>query len=177
MPESRLKKAGQFIGGGAIAILVPLIGLFLILVMARGMVWASDKLMPWLSIATLMTLVIVILLLLPMCLFRKTRGIGGVGCVYASWVFGAELWAYSCLFVVSSWGYVALIIGLFFAGVGVVPVAFLSSVLHSEWSVLGELTFSTVLMFGTRAFGLWMVAKVDRAAREEEDVAVVDYLG
>jgi len=50
-------------------------------------------------------------------------------------------------------------------------------VLHSEWSVLGELTFSTVLMFGTRAFGLWMVAKVDRAAREEEDVAVVDYLG
>ena len=103
MPESRLKKAGQTIGGRAVVILIPTIGLLLIVLMARGIVWATDKLMPWLLIATGITILIVIFVLPPMCLFRKARGLGGVGCVYASWVFGTELWAYSCLFVVHAW--------------------------------------------------------------------------
>jgi hypothetical protein len=110
-----------------------------------------------------------------MCLLRKTRVLGGVGCVYASWVFGAELWAYSCLFVVYAWGYGALIVGLFFAGVGVVPVAILASLFHREWSVLLELIFSIVLTFGTRAFGIWMVTKADRAARAAEEAALLEY--
>jgi hypothetical protein len=90
---SRLKKTGLFIGGGAVAILVPVIGLFLIALFLRGMVWISNKAMPWLVIATGITILIVIFVLLPMCLFRKTRGLAGVGCVYASYIFGVGLWA------------------------------------------------------------------------------------
>lgn len=175
MPESRLKKAGWFVGGGALAVLVPVIVLFLIALFLRGMVWISDKAMPWLVIATGITILIIVLVLLPMCLFRKTRGTGGAGCVYASYVFGLELWAYSCLFVVSAWGYAALVIGLFFAGVGVVPVAILAALFHREWSVLLELIFSIVLTFGTRAFGLWMASRADRAAWEAEEAALADY--
>ena len=169
MSESRLKKSGEFIGGGAIAILLPLTILFLIVLFVRGMVWMSEKALPWLLTASEISILVVIIILLPMCLFRKTRGLGGLGCFYASYVFGLELWAYSCLFVVSTWGYVALIIGLFLAGVGVVPVAMLSALFHGEWTSLLELILSVVLTFGTRAFAFWMLAKADRAAREAED--------
>ena len=166
MPESRAKRVGQTIGGGALVILVPLLGLFLIALLIRGMVWISDKAMPWLNIAAGVTLLVLLFVLLPMSAFRKTRGIGGVGCIYASYVFGVELWAYSCLFVAYTWGYVALGIGLVFAGVGVVPVALLAALFRREWSVLWELIFAVLLTFGTRSFGLWMVGKADRDAEE-----------
>lgn len=175
MPESRLQKFGQALGGGALVILVPVIIVFLIALSLRGVVWISNKAILWLDIATGITFLVVTLILLPMCAFRKTRGLGGVGCVYASYVFGLELWAYSCLFVVYTWGYVALFVGLFFFAVGVVPMAILASLFHREWSVLWELIFSIVLTFGTRAFGLWIVSKSDRAARGADEAVLVDY--
>ena len=126
--ESRLKKAAWNIGGGAIMLVVFAVVLFLIALLLRGMVWVSDKAMPWLVWASTITLLICIFILLPLCIFRKARPIAGVAYYYASYVFGIMLWAYSCLFTVSTWGYGALAIGLIFLGVGVVPVALLSAI-------------------------------------------------
>ena len=56
------------------------------------------------------------------------------------------------------------------------PVAILAALFHREWPVLGELIFSIVLTFGTRAFGLWMVSKAEGGAREDvEAAALADY--
>ncbi len=160
--ESRFKKAAISAGGFAIPIVICL-GLFLILLLLRGMVWASDKLMPWLMTASGIALLICIFILLPMSAFSRSRAWAGVGCYYASFVFGAMLWAYSCLFVVFNWGYGALAVGLIFAGVGVLPVALLAALFHAEWSVLLELVFGIMLTFGTRVFGTWLISKAGRA--------------
>jgi hypothetical protein len=127
--ESRLKKAFG-VGGYAVGLIVVGLGLFLIALLLRGMVWASDKLMPWLVTASGITLLICIFILVRLCMFRRSRPWAGVGYYYASYVFGTMLFAYSCLFVVFAWGYGALAIGLIFAGIGVVPVAVLAAMLQ-----------------------------------------------
>jgi hypothetical protein len=132
----------------------------------RGMVWAADKLMPWLITGSGIGLLICIFIFLPLCIFRQTRPWAGVGYVYASYVFGLMLWAYSCLFVVYAWGYGALAIGLVFAGVGVVPVALLAAIFHAEWSVLLEVVVGVVLTFGTRFLGLWLTTPKHETAQE-----------
>jgi hypothetical protein len=169
--ESKLKKAVFGVGGYAIGLIVICVVLLLIALMMRGMVWASDKMMPWLISASGIALLICIFIFLPLCIFRRTRPWAGVGYVYASLVFGIMLWAYSCLFVVYAWGYVALGIGLIFAGVGVVPMALLAALFRGEWSVLWEVVFGIVLTFGTRFLGLWLT----EVKQECEEEALVDY--
>ena len=59
-----------------------------------------------------------------------------------------------------------VIIGLAFAGVGIVPVAMLAELLYGEWQVLFGFVILIVLTFGLRALGFWLAKKVDeRAAR------------
>ena len=120
------------------------------------MVWVSDKVLPWLLTISKYTIGICIFVLLPLCIFRKLRPYVGVAFVYASLVFGAMLWAYSCLFAFDVWGYGGLIIGLIFAGVGVIVIAFLAAVLHAQWWVLLDLVVGIVLTFGTRLLGAWL---------------------
>jgi hypothetical protein len=172
--ESRLKKAAIGAGGYAIGLIVVVLGLFLLALLLRGMVWASDKLMPWLVKASGIALLICIFIFLPMSLFRRLRALAGMGCYYASYVFGSMLFAYSCLYVVFAWGYMALAIGLIFAGVGVVPVAFLAAIFHGEWLAFWELVFGIVLTFGTRGFALWLITKAERDAQAEYALANED---
>jgi hypothetical protein len=169
--ESKLKKAAFGVGGYAVGLIVICVVLFFIALLLRGMVWASDKMMPWLVTASGIALLVCICIFLPLCIFRRTRPWAGVGYVYASYVFGLMLWAYSCLFVVYAWGYGALAVGLIFAGVGVVPVALLAAIFHAEWSVLLELVVSIVLTFGTRFLGLWLTTPKQEAGEE----VLVDY--
>jgi hypothetical protein len=169
--ESKLKRAAVGVGGYAIGLIVICVVLFLVVLLLRGMVWASDKMMPWLVTASGIALLVCIFIFLPLCIFRKTRPWAGVGYVYASYVFGLMLWAYSCLFVVYAWGYGALAVGLIFAGVGVVPVALLAAIFHAEWAVLLEVVVGIVLTFGTRFLGLWLTTP----KQETEEEGLVDY--
>jgi hypothetical protein len=79
------------------------------------------------------------------------------------------------------WGYGGLIVGLVFAGIGVVPVAFLATIFNGYWHQLGELVFATVLTFGTRAFSLYLASKVssypERADSEQEPIEVEGQVG
>jgi hypothetical protein len=148
--KSRLKDAAYWALGLAI-----MAGVFLLIaLLMRGIVWASDKALPFLLLAGGRTFDVCFFVFLPFCIFRKTRPWAGLGFVLASYVFGTALWAFSCIVVVGHWGYVGLIVGLLFAGVGVLPVAFLASLFHAEWYVVLELTIGLVLTFFTRFVGL-----------------------
>lgn len=161
--ESRLKKAGTFALGLAI-----MAGVFLLIaVFLRGIVWASEKALPWLIDAGRIAFDICVLGLLPLCIFRRTRPWAGLGFYIASFVFGTVLLAFSCLVAVQIWGYGGLIFGLLLAGVGVVPVAFLASLFHAAWGLLLDLTIGTVLTFGTRALGIYLST---RGPAEEESL-------
>lgn len=149
-------KALKKIGSYAIGLLI-LVAVFSVIGLSLfGTIWLSAKALPWLSIASIYALGICIFVLAPLCIFRKTRPWAGVGYMYASFVFGAMLFAYSFLYVLDSWGVLALVIGLFLAGVGVLPVALLSALVHANWSVFFELVLYLVLTFGTRILGAWL---------------------
>ena len=169
--ESRFKRAASGVGGYAIGLILLLLLLLVTALLLRGMVWASEKLMPWLITASSIALIVCIFILLPMSAFRTSRPWAGVGYYYASFVFGIMVLAYSCLFTVFTWGYGALVLGLIIGGVGVVPVALLAAIFHAEWSVLWELVSGIVLTFGTRAFGAWLIYKAERAAEAERLLA------
>jgi hypothetical protein len=166
--ESRLKNVSVSalfpIGGVAVVLLTVL--------MLRGVVWVSGKVLPWLFAASEYTIGICIFILLPLCIFRKARPYVGVAFVWASLVFGAVLFAYSCVFVVNVWGYGGLAIGLIFAGVGVVPLALLAALVHAQWSSLFDLSLQIVLMFGTRFLGAWL----SEIRPEEPEVLMPDGL-
>lgn len=135
-----------------------LVGLFLVGAMfLRGGVWLSERITPWLFTTSWVVLILAVLGLLPLCVSKETRGVGGIGLTFVSYVFGATLWFWSLLITYTLWGWVALILGLVIAGVGVLPIALLATAIKGEWAVFGELLFLTAATFGTRGMGLYFV--------------------
>jgi len=164
--KDKLKNAFQGVLGCAVMVGVLILAIFLL----RGVVWASDKALPWLNLASEIVLAICILVLLPMCIFRTTRPWAGTGFYLSSYLFGLTLWAFSCLVCYQIWGYRALIFGLILGGVGVLPVAFIASVFTGHWSLVRDLLLQVLLTFGARSLGTWLLS---RAPHQEE--GNVDY--
>jgi hypothetical protein len=125
----------------------------LIALLLHGMVWASNKALPWLLVAGSRTFDICFFIFLPLCVFKKTRPWAGLGFYFASYVFGVTLWALSCVFAFGYWGYFGLVVGLLLAGVGVFPVALLAVLVHGDWPNVGWLLIGLALVIGTRFVG------------------------
>jgi hypothetical protein len=168
--ESRLKTLGL----GALVPLGILAALALVALLLRGMVWASEKALPWLTTSSEIALGICVFILLPLCISRRTRPWAGFGFYFASYLFGMCLFAFACIVDVQIWGYGGLAVGLVFAGIGVVPVAILATLLHAEWQWLLNLFISIIITFGARALGIWLTTPA-RGYEEpvfEEDIVI-----
>lgn len=163
--ESLLKK----IGYGALFFPVMAALLTFTVLLMKGMVWASEKTLPWLVVASQIALGICIFIFLPLCIFRKTRPLAGLGFYFASFVFGLLLFALSCLLSVSIWGYGALIFGLVMGGVGVLPVALLATLFTARWELLTELIIGLMMTFGTRIIGIKLSTKTPSATEIESE--------
>jgi hypothetical protein len=151
--------------------------IFLAAFFLDGMVWLSNRALPWLNAATGIALAICILVLVPLSLFSRTRAWAG-SCYYAcSFVFGATLFAYACIVAYLIWGYSGLGLGLLFAGIGVVPVAYFATIFHGYWHECGELIFGTVLTFTTRAFGLYLVSKSSQRTESNQGLTKAKSVG
>jgi hypothetical protein len=115
-----------------------IMGAFLVVGLAIGGVfifgaaWASTKLLPWFSVLTWVAFGIVVFILLPLAIPKATRGFSSVALFVASYVFGATLWMEGLLFPLAIWGVGAVFIGLFLAGVGVVPIAMLATLIKGR---------------------------------------------
>ena len=59
------------------------------------------------------------------------------------------------------WGTRAVFIGLFIAGIGVVPIAILATALNGEWAITGQIILLLVLTFGSRMLGFYFAERVD----------------
>lgn len=158
--KETLKNIGWSILGFAF-----LIGLILVAVLLiQGGVWLSSKLYPWLVGISGITLTIMIFVLLPNAIFSETPRFAGNGMVIASYIFGATLWVWSLLLTYVLWGGMALFIGLFMFGVGVVPIAMLATLSKGMWPTLGEIVFLIVLTFGSRFWGFYLLARAGERA-------------
>ena len=123
-----------------------------------------DDVLPWLTVASEITIAASLLVLLPLSLLRRTRTFACAAILIASWVLAAVVWLWSVIITYTIWGWIGIIIGIFLAGVGVVPVALLATLVKSFWSVFFELLFMVAFIFGMRAYTVYLAAKIDRAS-------------
>jgi len=112
---------------------------------------AYTNLLPisWIGVA------IVVLVLLPMALFKATRSAAGTGLFYSSYLFGLTTWFLGATITFVTWGWAGLITGLFLGGIGVVPIAILASFISLQAPVIGfSLIVMIAIVFGTRMGGI-----------------------
>jgi hypothetical protein len=160
--KDKFKHIGSVLLGIGIFIGIILLAVFFI----KGGLWLSEILYPWLSLISAIAFFVCVLILLPLALFRKTRRFSGLGLFIASYIFGASLWVWAFLLTYVLWGAAALFIGLFLAGVGVVPIAMLATLFHGEWSVLGQLALLLIFTFGSRMLALHLSEKAEQQSYE-----------
>lgn len=148
--REKLKEAGNLLLG----ILIFLALLAIPAVFIVGAEWLSERLLPWFVLASFLALGFLLLVLLPLAAFRRSRTFASIAMLIVSYVFGATVWMEGLLLTMALWGTFAVVVGLFFMGVGVVPIAMLATLFKGLWGRLAELVVLTVLTFGTRFLAL-----------------------
>jgi hypothetical protein len=157
-----LKSIGGFIIGIAVFLGIIFLAFFFI----KGGVWLSEKVLPWLFTVMWLVLALDILIILPLGIFKKTKGVSAIGLVFSSYVYGLTLWFWALLLTYMIWGGVAVFIGLFIAGVGVIPIAMLATAIKGEWAITGQIVLLLVFTFGSRMLGLYFGQRADELAYE-----------
>ena len=152
------------IGTGALGIAILLALALIPVLLLQGGVWLSALLFPWLAAINALALVVTLFALLPNAVFSSTPKFAGSGMMIVSYVFGATLWVWSLLLTYTLWGGFWLFIGLFMAGVGVVPLAMIATFFKGMWAELGELVVLIALTFGVRVWGYKLLEKALRSA-------------
>lgn len=103
----------------------------------------------WIGVA------IIVVVLLPMALFRATRSAAGTGIFFSSYLFGLTTWFLGATVTFVTWGWVGLLIGLIIAGVGVVPIGILAAFISLKEPTLGfSLIAMVVIVIATRMGGM-----------------------
>ena len=134
-----MKEKLKALGGLVVGIAVMILFCVVIALFFRGAAWVSEKVLPVLSLIGAITFVPLILIGLPLSIFRKCRPVCAMIFVYWSYLCGLCLWMASLLLTITLWGYVAAIIGLFLGGIGVFPIAVFACMFKGEWSLFFQL--------------------------------------
>lgn len=153
----------------AIVIFIAIISIPVLFIL--GSVWLSTKVIPWLNLASEITFFVILILLLPLSIFPKTRSFAGSGMIFLSFIFGLNLWFLGLLLTYALWGAIAVIIGLFIIGIGVVPIAMLATLFNGMWKELGILFLLTFLTFGVRFLGFYLIEKAEEYNMAQETQA------
>lgn len=156
----------KILGGYLLGVVIFAAIISLIVAFFAGAAWVSNHLLPWFSNASLVAGTILFLILLPLSVVRRARPFTGSMVLLISFVFGITLWMEGFLVTLSTWGVVAVVIGLLIMGIGVVPIAMLAALTHGDWTTLLELVILTVLTFGSRVFSQWIVTTCDTSRSE-----------
>jgi hypothetical protein len=147
-------------------LLLMVAGLLLPVIFIFGATAVSFWVREWIPYVFWINLLIAFFILGPLSLIPPARFIAASGFLISSIVFGVMIWVCGLGVTYEAWGLGGVIIGLVFAGVGIVPVAMLAVLLQGEWQALIGFVILLGLTFGLRALGLWLAKKVDqRAAR------------
>ncbi len=153
----RVKGAGAFVLGlGAMVVIGFVIAIFL-----NGAVFIGEKILPFLQGFLSWASAVFFLILLPLDFIRKTRRLAGTATFYFSYIAGFTLWFYAALAAYYLWGFLGLIIGIFLAGVGVLPIAILASLFNSEWTILWNLLYLAALTYGSRILSIYTLSKAE----------------
>ncbi len=109
-----------------------------------------------------LALAVAVFVLLPLTIWRKTRGAAGAGLMVTSYIFGLTTWLFSAAVTFGSFGWFGLIIGLLVLGVGVVPLAIIGAIFKLDNGGLALVLFVMVVVtFGARFGGAYAASKTE----------------
>jgi len=154
-----MKEKLQVLGGFALAIVGFFVAVVLAVFFIKGGVWLSEKILPTLATVSGWTFAACLLILVPLAVFHPTRAFAGTGLYISSYVFGTCLWVMGLLLTYKLWGMFAVLLGLFFAGIGVVPFALIATMLNGLWSTFFILVFMLITTYGSRLMALYVLDK------------------
>jgi hypothetical protein len=116
---------------------------------------------PWVQGLAGLALLIVVPLCLLLLLFRRTRAFGALGIYLASWPLGLALWI-GCLLYAVAVSVFWTVAGILMAGLGIVPVAAIMTLVRRDWSSFGSIISAVVAVFALRWFGAWIAEKSEQ---------------
>ncbi len=157
--KDKLNSIRATVGGLLIWVVICVVCLVVVGLLIGGAKWVSERLLPWFAGASLIAFLLLLIVLLPLSAIRASRGFAAVVILCFSFLFGATVWMEGLLTTLNLWGVGAVVFGLCFAGIGVVPIAMLATLFHGKWSQLGELVGLMILTLGSRVFALWLEEK------------------
>ena len=155
--EDFLESLGRIIKGIAIFIGIFLLAMFFI----KGAVWIDAKILHRLFLVMGIVLILDILIVLPLGIFKKTKMASAIGLIVSSYVYGLTLWFWALNITYIIWGALAVFIGIFVAGVGVVPMAMLATAIKGDWAITGQLVLLLVFTYGSRMLGFYLAQRAD----------------
>lgn len=156
--KEKIKSFGMIAGG--LAIMVAMI--LLPVLFMKGAVQVGEWLFPFANVVSEVTTTITLFVLIPCAIIKRSRGFAAIGLLIASYVFGFTLWLLGLLVSYSIWGLLGLIIGLFLAGIGVVPVAMIACVFTGKWGIFKILVYGLISTIGTRMLSYYLVASYEK---------------
>ena len=107
------------------------IPIILLIAFFKSIAWVVEVLLPilaWVGVIGLLLVPVFLLLAIP----RVTRAWAGLGLTLSSYAIGIGIWVWSFVIAYALAGVFWMVVGLFFAGIGVVAVAAIASALHGE---------------------------------------------
>ncbi len=143
-----------------VTIFVALLGIPVIIFL--GITWAATHLLRPLIIVGWFAFAIVLLVLLPLSIFKGLRGFTGTTIYISSYIFGLITWLFGFVLTWVLWGGWAVIIGVLLFGGAVVPFALLATLFKGMWEPFFTVLALLILTFGSRIGGFVIAASSDR---------------
>lgn len=100
---------------------------------------------------------------------RDVRQSYGNYLMLLSYLLGLTLWLLSLVIVHDFWGGIGIVIGLFLAGIGIVPLSMIAAGVHGEWKLVGHLLLAVFFIFLCRYGGTVIAAYSEECRNRESD--------
>lgn len=156
--------------GGVLLGIVVLVGIIvatvLLFILGAKLAFTIQPFVNWLA----GLLFVVNLIALLAAIAPKARGVSGFIIYVSSYVYGLNTWIFGLAVTLTLWGWIAVIIGIFMGGIGVVPVGMLAATFHGEWGVFWTLFMNLVLTYCARIIGTMLVSNVEDRGNAKERV-------
>lgn len=95
-----------------------------------------------------------ILVLIPLGFIKKIRPVVAIILYIISFIFGATTWLYAVVITFAMLGWIWLVIGLLIAGIGVLPLGLIASLIKGNFYIFFSLLIPFIVTFGSRALAL-----------------------
>lgn len=130
-------------------VITVLIGMFAI----KGSIWLGNTIFPLSILLSQLAFATSLFIFLPLSFIRRTASFSAGGLLIASMVIGVGIWIWALLLTYHVWGGLAVFIGLFMMGIGIVPVALIATLVNGMWGIFSQLLLALALMWAVRIYG------------------------